>query len=55
MASRASGKRSARGSSSHTRTAPSRLNILVTALSLLSDDLAETYEKKFKSKTVIKH
>lgn len=53
MASRASGKRSARGPSSHTGNAPSRSHALVTALSLLSDDLAEIYNKKFKNKSVI--
>lgn len=53
MDSRASGKRSAREPSSHTGNAPSRLNVPVTALSLLSDDLAETYEKKFKNRTDI--
>ncbi|KAI5418039.1 hypothetical protein KIW84_042615 [Lathyrus oleraceus] len=54
MASRAYGKRSARGPSSHTGIAPSRSNVPVTDLSLLSDDLAETYEKMFKNRTVIK-
>jgi hypothetical protein len=54
MASRASGKRTARGSSSHTGTAPPRSNIQVTALSLLCDDLAETFKKKFKKRIVVK-
>ena len=54
MALRASGRRSARRPSSHTGNAPSRLNVPVTALSLLSDDLAEIYEKKFKNRTNIK-
>lgn len=54
MVSRAFGKRTSRGSSSHTGTAPSRSNIQVTALSLLADDLAETFGTKFKNKTVVK-
>lgn len=47
-------KRSARRPSSHTGNAPSRSYVPVTALSLLSDDLAEIYDKKFKNRTVIK-
>lgn len=54
MASRASGKRSTRGPSSHIRNAPSRSHVPVTALSLLSDDLAKIYDKKFKNRIVIK-
>lgn len=54
MASRASGKRSARGPSSHTGNTPSRSHVPITALSLLSDDSAKIYEKKFKNRIVIK-
>ena len=54
MAPRASGKRSTRGPSSHTVNAPSWSHALVTALSPLSDDLDEIYDKKFKNRTVIK-
>lgn len=54
MSSKAYGKISARGPASHTRNAPSRSHVSVTTLSLLSDDLAEIYDKKFKNRTIIK-
>ena len=54
MDSRTFGKRTTRGPSSHSGTAQPRLNIPITVISLLLDDLAETFEKKFKKRTIVK-
>lgn len=47
-------KKNCKGPSSHTGTAQPHSNIPVTAIFLLYDGLAESFEKKFKKSTIVK-